>query len=96
MVNARFAKPLDTELLFAHAASAKLLVTMEDHVLSGGFGSAVLEALADAGSAAPVVRLAWPDRFVHHGDSVAVLRAENGLSPDDLFTKVSARYERVR
>ncbi len=48
MVNARFVKPLDRSLLLSHAAVVPLLVTMEDHVLAGGFGSAVLEALQEA------------------------------------------------
>ena len=95
VVNARFAKPLDTALLTAQAKDARLIVTMEDHTVVGGFGSAVLEALSDAGVATPVMRVGWPDRFVQHGDSAAVLRAENGLSPDAVFAAVDARLKAI-
>jgi len=56
-------KPLDRALLLSHGACIPLLVTMEDHVLAGGFGSAVLEALQDADCPAAVERIGWPDKF---------------------------------
>jgi 1-deoxy-D-xylulose-5-phosphate synthase len=68
VADARFAKPLDAGLLLEQGARCGVLVTVEDHALAGGFGSAVLEALADAGSAVRVRRLGLPDRFVDHGD----------------------------
>ncbi|HTB61999.1 MAG TPA: transketolase C-terminal domain-containing protein, partial [Opitutales bacterium] len=92
IVNARFAKPLDTELLYQQARSAKMFVTMEDHVLMGGFGTAVLEALSEGGFAVPVERIGWPDNFVGHGSSVAELRAQNGISPADIENKVLKRW----
>ncbi len=85
IVNARFAKPLDAALLLEQARAARLLVTFEDHVRAGGFGSAVLECLQQAGCPVPVVRVGWPDRFVDHGSSVADLRAANGLSPEAIL-----------
>jgi 1-deoxy-D-xylulose-5-phosphate synthase len=91
VVNARFAKPLDRELLLEQAAAVPLLVTMEDHALAGGFGSAVLEALQEARCPTPVERIGWPDRFVEHGNSVEALRAANGLAPDDVFRQVLGR-----
>jgi 1-deoxy-D-xylulose-5-phosphate synthase len=90
VVNARFAKPLDQELLLAQAADARLIVTLEDAVVTGGFGSAVLEALAEARSATPVERLGWPDAFVGHASSVAELRAQHGLSPAQMLTRIRA------
>ncbi|MGB0460408.1 MAG: 1-deoxy-D-xylulose-5-phosphate synthase, partial [Opitutales bacterium] len=63
VVNARFAKPLDTDALLEAAQSSKLIVTLEDHVIQGGFGSAVLEALDEANSNCPLLRLGWPDEF---------------------------------
>ena len=93
IVNARFAKPLDTELLHQQARTARLIVTMEDHVLMGGFGSAVLEALNEAGLSTPVERIGWPDNFVGHGSSVAELRAQNGISPTDIEEKVLRRWK---
>ena len=92
VVNARFAKPLDRTLLLSHAACIPLLVTMEDHVLSGGFGSAVLEVLQEAECTTAVERIGWPDRFVEHGSNVALLRDANGLSPEVVFQRVRARW----
>lgn len=96
VVNARFAKPLDTELLFEHARKAALIVTMEDHVVTGGFGTAVAEALKDEQLETPQLRIGWPDRFVSHGDSVAQLRADNGLSPEAMETAILTRYDGIR
>ncbi|HEY8120398.1 MAG TPA: 1-deoxy-D-xylulose-5-phosphate synthase [Myxococcota bacterium] len=66
VVDARFAKPLDGDLLEAVARRTRRLITVEDHALAGGFGSAVLECLADRGVAATVARLGLPDRFIDH------------------------------
>ncbi|HEX7022830.1 MAG TPA: transketolase C-terminal domain-containing protein, partial [Trueperaceae bacterium] len=71
VVNARFAKPLDTELLLALAHEGVPLVTVEDHQLAGGLGSAVAEALVDHGIAVPLRRLGIPDCSVPHGDPKA-------------------------
>jgi 1-deoxy-D-xylulose-5-phosphate synthase len=75
VVDARFARPLDRELILAAAAGARLLVTLEESVLPGGFGAAVLEVLADSGAAIPPVkRIGLADgAFVDHG-SVSDLR----------------------
>ena len=92
VVNARFVKPLDRTLLLNHAACIPLIVTMEDHVLSGGFGSAVLEALQDANRPAAVERIGWPDTFVEHGTNQKILRAAHGLSPDAIHRRVADRW----
>ncbi len=92
VVNARFVKPLDRALLLSHAACMPLLVTMEDHVLSGGFGSAVLEELQEADCAVAVERIGWPDKFVEHGSNVEALRAAHGLSFEDMYRRVKERY----
>ena len=92
VVNARFVKPLDRALLLSHAACIPLLVTMEDHVVAGGFGSAVLEALHESDCSVAVERLGWPDKFVEHGSSLDILRAAYGLSPDALCSRVVARW----
>ncbi len=96
VVNARFVKPLDRALLLSHAACIPLLVTMEDHVLPGGFGSAVLEALQDADCPTAVERIGWPDKFVEHGSNVEILRASYGLAPDDIHRRVLARWRNLR
>jgi 1-deoxy-D-xylulose-5-phosphate synthase len=71
VVNARFLKPLDTVLLARLAAAGVPLVTVEDHVLAGGLGSAVAEFLSDRGAALPLQRLGIDDRHVPHGDPAA-------------------------
>lgn len=91
VVNARFAKPIDATLLVEQARSAKLIVSLEDGAVTGGFGTGVLEALAEHGVRTPVVRLGWPDRFVGHATDVKTLRAANGLSPDQMLATVKAR-----
>ena len=92
VVNARFVKPLDRTLLLQHAACIPLVVTMEDHVLSGGFGSAVIEALQDANCPAAVERIGWPDTFVEHGTNQEILRAAHDLAPDDIYRRVMNRW----
>jgi 1-deoxy-D-xylulose-5-phosphate synthase len=95
VVNARFIKPLDRTLLLSQAAVVPLLVTMEDHVLTGGFGSAVLEALQEANCPAAVERIGWPDKFVEHGSSVDSLRATCGLAPEAIYQRVLARWRNL-
>jgi 1-deoxy-D-xylulose-5-phosphate synthase len=65
---------------------------MEDHVVAGGFGSAVLEALQEADCPAAVERIGWPDKFIEHGSNVETLRAAYGLSPDDIHRRVLERW----
>ncbi|MBV8085331.1 MAG: 1-deoxy-D-xylulose-5-phosphate synthase [Chloroflexi bacterium] len=80
VVNARFAKPLDEELILELAARTGRIVTVEEHVLPGGFGSAVLELLADRGlGSVRVNRVGLPDQFVEHG-SPAQLQAKYGIT----------------
>lgn len=67
VINARYCKPLDTELILEAARRCGRVVTIEDGVLMGGFGSAVLEELQDRGCTVPVKRLGLPDRFIEHG-----------------------------
>jgi len=95
VVNARFVRPLDRTLLLSQAAVVPLIVTLEDHVLAGGFGSSVLEALQEGDCATAVERIGWPDRFVEHGSSVELLRAAHGLSPDDMHRRVLGRWRRL-
>ena len=78
VLNARFVKPLDADGIVALARRTRVVVTVEEHALQGGFGSAVLEALAAAGIERPVRCLGVPDRLIEHG-SPADLRAELGL-----------------
>src|SRR5208282_2247177 len=67
VINPRFIKPIDCEMLARYASRVAVFVTFEDHVKMGGFGSAVVEALDEMGHAVPVVRIGWPDQFIEHG-----------------------------
>jgi 1-deoxy-D-xylulose-5-phosphate synthase len=87
VVNARFAKPIDTEMLEFYARGVELIVTFEDHVRAGGFGSAVLEELNRLGINTPVVRIGWPDQFIEHGN-LEKLRAKYGISVEAALAKV--------
>jgi 1-deoxy-D-xylulose-5-phosphate synthase len=80
VLNARFVKPLDAAAVVALARRCRALVSVEEHGLRGGFGDAVLEALAEAGVRLPTRCLAVPDRVVEHGDPGAQ-RAAFGLDP---------------
>lgn len=81
--NMVFAKPLDSDLVLAVAKRYKRIVTIEEGALAGGFGSAVLECLADAGLSIPVHRIGIPDHFIEHG-SQDELYAILGMDADGL------------
>ena len=87
IINPRFVKPLDRDMLELYSRRVAAFVTFEDHVKMGGFGSAVIEALDEMGSAVPVVRIGWPDRFIEHG-KVDELRARYGVSVDEAEAEV--------
>lgn len=82
-INARFVAPLDQECILQQAANSKLLVTLEDHVITGGFGSAVMEMLNEEGNTTPVLRIGWPHRFIEHGKEPQ-LRKLHGLTPEQI------------
>jgi 1-deoxy-D-xylulose-5-phosphate synthase len=87
IINPRFVKPIDRDTLELYAHRVAAFVTFEDHVKMGGFGSAVVEALQEMGSAVPVVRIGWPDRFIEHG-KVDALRAKYGLTVEEAENQV--------
>jgi 1-deoxy-D-xylulose-5-phosphate synthase len=90
VADARFAKPLDGQLAARLAADHDLLVTVEENVLAGGFGSSVLEHLADRDllGSTRVLRIGLPDRYVTHGKP-ALLREEVGLTPVAVAERVA-------
>ncbi len=92
VINARFVKPLDTKRLLESAHCSSLIVTMEDNIISGGFGTAVMEALQANNCLHAVERIGWPDQFVEHGSSVAALRETVGLNPQSILDRVLDRY----
>ena len=87
VADARFIKPLDTELLLAQAAKVPLVVTAEENVLQGGFGSAVLELFADYGLSPQILRIGIPDQFVEQGTQ-AELRRHLGLDAAGIAEKI--------
>ncbi|MGB0409722.1 MAG: 1-deoxy-D-xylulose-5-phosphate synthase [Opitutales bacterium] len=95
VVNARFAKPLDIDALIHSAQKYPLIVTMEDHAETGGFGTAVVEALQSRALACPVERIGWPDEFVEHGSSVSALRESAGLNAEAILERVQSRLEGI-
>jgi 1-deoxy-D-xylulose-5-phosphate synthase len=90
VVNMRFVKPLDDELVAQLARSHALLVTVEDNVVMGGAGSAVGESLAAQGIGAALLHLGLPDRFIDHGDQNQLL-AVAGLNKDGILASIRAR-----
>ena len=91
VVNMRWAKPLDTELLLQIASSHDALVTIEEGVVMGGAGSAVAEALAAAQIAKPLLQLGLPDAFIEHGDPARLL-ALQGLDAVGIEASVRGRF----
>jgi len=90
VADARFAKPLDTRLFEELAAEHELLVTVEEGVLQGGFGSAVWETLSENGAAVPrMLRVGVPDRYVTHGKP-ALLHAEVGFTGQAIAARIEA------
>ncbi len=88
VVNARFVKPLDGELILKTAKSSDAVVVVEEGTLSGGFGSAVLELLAEAKVDIPILRLGLPDKYIEHGKRETILEIL-GLSEEGIYNSVS-------
>jgi len=94
LVNMRFIKPLDTELVSKLAMEHDLVVTVEENALSGGAGSAVNEYLIAAGIQVPILNLGIPDRFISH-DKPANMLAECGLDTDGMIRQIQARLKAI-
>ena len=94
VVNARFVKPLDAELILALAQTKRFIVTVEEAYLAGGFGSAVMELLEENNllDKVKVVRMGVPDRIITHGDPKLLL-AKYGLDADGIYQKVKETVE---
>ena len=87
VVNMRFVKPLDKECVLQMADKMDMLVTMEENVLSGGFGAAVAELLADEGRCVRIMRFGLPDAFIEQGTQ-RELREQCGLTPEQMSAKI--------
>ncbi len=91
VVNMRFVKPIDAELLVALAQDHDSFVTLEENVVMGGAGSAVFEALLERGILLPTLQLGLPDRFIDHGDPAQLLALE-GLDAAGIEASIRARF----
>jgi 1-deoxy-D-xylulose-5-phosphate synthase len=94
VVDMRWVKPLDLEVLQEMAASHAALVTIEENVVMGGAGSACAEALATLGMQRPLLMLGLPDRFVDHGDPARLL-ADEGLDAVGIERTIRERFGAV-
>jgi 1-deoxy-D-xylulose-5-phosphate synthase len=94
VVNMRWAKPLDTELLLQVARDHQALVTLEEGAILGGAGSAVLEALHAAGITIPVLQLGLEDTFTEHGDPAVLLQMQ-GLDAAGIQSSVASRFSKL-
>ena len=92
VINPRFTKPLDAGTHEFFGRAAEVVVTLEDHVLMGGYGSAVLELFAEKSVSTPVLRIGWPDQFIEHASSQDELRQKYGLTVENTVAKVKAQF----
>ena len=93
VVNARFAKPIDTEMIDKLAGEYEYIVTMEENVASGGLGDKVLEYLNKARSGVKVLQIAIPDEYVEHGN-VNLLHKEVGIDADSIVAGIKNELRR--
>ena len=92
VINPRFTKPIDSGTHEFFGRAADVVVTLEDHVLMGGYGSSVLELFGDRGITTPVVRIGWPDQFIEHASTQDELRRKYGLTVENTVAKVKAQF----
>jgi 1-deoxy-D-xylulose-5-phosphate synthase len=92
IVNPRFTKPIDEEMTARYGSQSEVVVTLEDHVLMGGYGSTVVEFFNDRRLLVPVVRIGWPDQFIEHASSVDYLRQKYGLTAENAVAQVKAQF----
>ena len=91
LINARFAKPLDKDMLKNAAAEHRLLVTLEENVENGGFGEHVLRYMAENGIKTKIMTCAIPDMYVEHGN-VDILKKEVGIDAESITARIITEY----
>lgn len=91
VINPRWTKPIDAGTHEFFGRASDLVITLEDHVVMGGYGSTVLEHFADHQVTTPVVRIGWPDQFIEHASSVDYLRNKYGLSVANTVAQAKAK-----
>ena len=90
LINPRFTKPIDQATTEYFAKTADMIVTIEDHVLAGGYGSIVAELLVEKGIHTPLTRVGWPDQFIEHASSVGELREKYGLTAEAVVAQIKS------
>lgn len=95
IINPRFVKPIDAGTTEFFGRTADLVVTFEDHVLHGGYGSAVLELFNEKRVTTPVIMVGWPDQFIEHGTNVDDLRKKYGLTVENTVARVKAELAEI-
>jgi len=91
VINPRWTKPIDAGTHEFFGRAADLVITLEDHVLMGGYGSTVLEHFADQHITTPVARIGWPDQFIEHASTVDYLRNKYGLTVENTVAQAKAK-----
>ena len=89
LINARFVKPVDEEMLRKLTVEHRLIVTLEENVLEGGFGEHVSEFYEEIGSDVQVMNIALPDAYIEHGN-VEILKKECGIDAETIEKKIIA------
>jgi len=92
LINPRFAKPLDSGTHEFFGQASEVIVTLEDHAVTGGYGAAVLELFNESGITTPVVRIGWPDQFIEHATTPDELREKYGLTVESIAARVKAQF----
>ena len=91
LIDPRFTKPIDKAVTEYFAKTADTVVTLEDHVLAGGYGSLVAELLVEKAIHTPLVRVGWPDQFIEHASSVGELREKYGLTSARVVAQIKGK-----
>ena len=92
VINARFVKPLDTEILRHEASSVGIVATCEEGALNGGFGAAVAEFLSDENISVPLIRFGIADKFIEHGTRAELLE-QCGLTATNIYRKILDKFK---
>ena len=92
VINPRFTKPLDAGAHEFFGKAADVVVTLEDHALMGGYGSAVLELFSEKNVTTPIVRIGWPDQFIEHASTQDELRKRYGLTVENILARVKGLF----
>jgi len=91
LINPRFTKPIDEATTEYFAKTADQIITLEDHVLPGGYGSVVSELLVEKSISTPLLRIGWPDQFIEHASSVNELREKYGLTSKAIVAQIKGK-----